>query len=253
MNTAEFSFICFDQLNSVQKDNLVQKIKELSNLPQYLQADSGKVKYWNSIFKVFSSQQFIVLENNNLVATIHCVPLHLTKTEFAKLSDGGWRWALEKSFADHERILKPNTLCCLSIFTNKSYSENEVHQYVINNLKLYATQEEYQNIICPIRPKMKQHYPLQDIMNYSQWINNSGLPYDIEIRKHVINGAIIQGVCTTSFYVEGTILQWEKWTGYTFQSSGEYILPMGLTTLRVNVELNKGYYTEPNIWMIYKL
>ncbi|MCA4805437.1 hypothetical protein [Myroides odoratimimus] len=253
MNTAEFSFICFDQLNSVQKDNLIQKITELDTFPAYLNADSIRNKYWNSMFTVFSTDQFIVLEDNNLVATIHCIPLHLTKTEFAKLPAGGWRWALEKSFADHERILKSNTWCCLSIFTNKSYPENEIHHYIMSNLKQIATQKKYQNIISPIRPKMKQHYPLQDTTNYSQWINNSGLPYDVEVRKHVINGAVIQGVCSSSFHIEGTIIQWEKWTGYTFQSTGEYILPMGLSTLKVNVELNKGEYIEPNIWMIYKV
>lgn len=253
MNTTEFNFVKYDAIQTPQIEVLLKKVDQLDGNPKYLQYDSIKSRYWKLIYRNFSSQQFFIFDHNTLVAVVNCVPLHLTKNEISNLSDDGWRWALEKSFADGERGLTANTLCCLSIKTNKDYSQSNLQQYIIQQLKNIATQQQFTAIISPIRPKMKQFYPLQDITNYAQWINNYGLPYDVGIRTHVKNGAVIAKACIRSMQIEGSVAQWEEWTGFTFQTTGEYILPKALSPLRINVELNKGHYNEPHIWMLYRL
>lgn len=253
MNTAEFNFVKYTTIHTPQIETLLKKVDQLNGNPRYLKYDQIKNRYWNTIYKAFPTNQFFVFDSNTLVAVINCVPLHLTKNEYVNLSEDGWRWALEKSFEDRERSLEPNFLCCLSIKTNKDYSQRELYQYIIQELKTSALEQKYQAIISPVRPSMKQFYPLQDITNYAQWINNSGLPYDTNIRTHVKNGAVILKTCSKSLQVEGSIAQWESWTGFTFQTTGEYTLTKALTTLKINVELNKGYYNEPHIWMLYRL
>lgn len=253
MNTSEFSFIKYETIHTPQIEILLKKVDQLDAGPKYLQYDNIKAKYWKSIYKAFAPTQFFVFDNNTLAAVINCVPLHLTKNELNTLSDDGWRWALEKAFADSERGLSANTLCCLSIKTNRDYTQKDLHHFIISHLKRTTLESQYQALITPVRPKMKQFYPLQDISNYSQWINNYGLPYDIAIRTHVKNGAVILKACIRSLQIEGSVTQWETWTGYTFQTTGDYILPKALSPLRINVELNKGYYNEPHIWMLYRL
>jgi hypothetical protein len=33
--------------------------------------------------------------------------------------------------------------------------------------------------------------------------------------------------------------------------SGDYVIPGGLTTLRISVEADHGRYAEPHVWMRY--
>ncbi|MDM1377962.1 hypothetical protein [Myroides marinus] len=253
MNTTEFNFVKYDTIHTPQIEVLLKEVEQLDSNPQYLKFDKIKTKYWPHIYQAFPNTQFFVFCDNTLAAVINCVPLYLTKGELNSLSDDGWRWALEKAFTDRDRGNNPNAMCCLSIKTSREFNQQELFQFIIKHLKNSASITHYPVILCPVRPKMKQYYPLQDINNYAQWINNYGLPYDSNIRMHVKNGAVIKKTCNKSLQIEGTVSQWEMWTGFTFQTTGEYTLNRALSTLKVNVELNKAYYNDPHIWMLYNV
>ncbi|MGW4889817.1 hypothetical protein [Streptomyces murinus] len=47
----------------------------------------------------------------------------------------------------------------------------------------------------------------------------------------------------------GTVCEWERWTGMVFPESGEYVVPRGLSLLRVDKDSGQGVYVEPNVWM----
>ncbi len=47
----------------------------------------------------------------------------------------------------------------------------------------------------------------------------------------------------------GTVAQWEEWTGMRFPDSGVYVIPDGLSTLRIDLGDDSGTYVEPNVWM----
>jgi hypothetical protein len=47
----------------------------------------------------------------------------------------------------------------------------------------------------------------------------------------------------------GTVEDWQTWTGMPFPSTGEYVIPDGLSTLRIDRETDFGTYTEPNVWV----
>jgi hypothetical protein len=50
----------------------------------------------------------------------------------------------------------------------------------------------------------------------------------------------------------GTVDDWQAWTGMAFPSSGEYVIPAGLSTLRIDREHDCGTYTEPNVWVQHR-
>jgi hypothetical protein len=50
----------------------------------------------------------------------------------------------------------------------------------------------------------------------------------------------------------GTVAQWEEWTGMVLPASGEYVIPGGLSTLRVDRDADEGIYVEPNIWVQHR-
>ncbi|MGW1728577.1 hypothetical protein ACWCQK_37545 [Streptomyces sp. NPDC002306] len=47
----------------------------------------------------------------------------------------------------------------------------------------------------------------------------------------------------------GTVAEWEAWTGLVLPASGEYVIPDGLSVLRVDRDADTGVYEEPNVWM----
>ena len=47
----------------------------------------------------------------------------------------------------------------------------------------------------------------------------------------------------------GTVAEWEGWTGMAFPESGDYVIPDGLSLLRIDGQTDQGVYQEPNVWM----
>jgi hypothetical protein len=65
-------------------------------------------------------------------------------------------------------------------------------------------------------------------------------------------GASALGVDPRSQVMTGTVAQWEEWTGMALPASGEYVIPGGLSTLRVDRDADEGIYVEPNIWVQHR-
>ncbi|MFE4703301.1 hypothetical protein ACFRIC_40175 [Streptomyces sp. NPDC056738] len=61
--------------------------------------------------------------------------------------------------------------------------------------------------------------------------------------------ATVQRLSPQSQTMTGTIAEWEQWTGMVFPETGDYVIPGGLSLLRVDQSADQGTYTEPNIWM----
>jgi hypothetical protein len=53
--------------------------------------------------------------------------------------------------------------------------------------------------------------------------------------------------------VEGSVGDWEKWTGLVFPDSGAYVVRGALEPVRVDCEADLGTYVEPNVWMHHRL
>lgn len=76
-----------------------------------------------------------------------------------------------------------------------------------------------------------------------------GLALDPWIRTHQRLGARILAAAPESQILTGTIAEWERWTGMVFPETGDYVIPEGLSLLRLDRSADQGTYVEPNIWM----
>jgi hypothetical protein len=47
----------------------------------------------------------------------------------------------------------------------------------------------------------------------------------------------------------GTVAEWESWTELAFPVSGNYVIPDGVSLLRIDRERDHGEYVEPNVWV----
>ena len=52
--------------------------------------------------------------------------------------------------------------------------------------------------------------------------------------------------------ISGTVVEWEKWTGLTFQDSGNFIVDKALIPVIIDKKSDLGTYIEPNVWIVHK-
>jgi hypothetical protein len=82
-------------------------------------------------------------------------------------------------------------------------------------------------------------------------VREDGLPFDPWMRVHARLGATTLRPEPHSMQINGSIAEWERWTGMAFPTDGEFVFPGGLAPLHVRNGV--GRYWEPNVWMLHRL
>ncbi|GGN64568.1 hypothetical protein GCM10011579_034110 [Streptomyces albiflavescens] len=82
-----------------------------------------------------------------------------------------------------------------------------------------------------------------------RWTREDGRALDPWVRTHRRLGARTLAAAPESQTMTGTIAEWERWTGMVFPETGGYVIPEGLSLLRIDHSADQGTYVEPNIWM----
>lgn len=220
--------------------------------PEFMQHDSIVEKYWSSLYTDFLDIQFASYFDDKIAGVGNSIPIHW-KDNFKNLPAGGLDWAMEKAVSDLEKELTPNLLVAVQILINPELRSKGLSYQFIDLMKQVARTQGIEYIALPVRPTQKHLYPLIDMEEYSKWTNQKGEPFDSWIRVHLNSGGEIVSICSKSMTIRGTVNEWEKWTGLTFQSSGLYTIEKALCPIEINIEKNFGEYIEPNIWIIHKV
>ncbi|MBA3243624.1 MAG: hypothetical protein H0T61_00405 [Actinobacteria bacterium] len=103
------------------------------------------------------------------------------------------------------------------------------------------------SVIAPVRPTLKQRYPLIPIEEYVAWRREDGAHFDPWIRLHERVGGEIIAPVPASMVIRAPVADWEGWTGMRFPADGEYVFPEALAPLVV--EAGIGTHIEPNVWI----
>jgi hypothetical protein len=106
-------------------------------------------------------------------------------------------------------------------------------------------------VIAPVRPTWKERYPLIPIAEYMAWRRPDGSHFDPWLRIHETVGGEILAACPRSMVIRGSPADWEEWTGMSFPTDGEYVVPGALATLVV--EDGIGTHVEPNVWVVHRV
>ena len=105
-------------------------------------------------------------------------------------------------------------------------------------------------LIAPVRPTLKDRYPLTPMERYAGWERDDGLPFDPWLRVHRRLGAEFLCVAPRSMVITGTIPEWEEWTGMRFPESDAHVVPGALLQpVVMDMERELGSYEEPKVWM----
>ena len=94
-----------------------------------------------------------------------------------------------------------------------------------------ARRHRLTRLIAPVRPSLKERYPLVPIERYGAWRRADGLLFDPWMRVHERLGGTVLKPEPRSLRITGTVDEWEEWTAMSFPESGEYWFPRALATL----------------------
>jgi hypothetical protein len=141
----------------------------------------------------------------------------------------------------------PDVLSALLAVVDRRRQGVGLSGLLIEGMRRLAAEAGLGGLIAPVRPTLKQHYPLIPMERYVRWVRDDGLPWDPWIRLHARLGGELLEVCPQSMRVTGTLDEWVEWTGLAFPDDGDYVVPGALVPVRF--EGGIGVYAEPNVWM----
>ena len=118
---------------------------------------------------------------------------------------------------------------------------------ILGAMRAIAERRGLTHLVAPVRPSLKERYPLAPIERYVEWRRDDGSHFDPWIRAHERLGGVIVGPCRDSMLIQAPVAEWEQWTGMQFPEDGVYIVPGMLAPLEVFEGV--GTHVEPNVWM----
>ena len=222
--------------------------------PEFMMHDPIANENWHELFDRFSEYQFALMdtETNRMAAMANGLPFRWDQ-DISELPEGGWDWVFLQAVEGHKNGVAPNIQSAIQIAIHPDYRSQGLSTKMIQAMRAIGQSKGFKYLVAPVRPNQKSNYPLISIDDYIRWTNSEGLPFDAWLRVHVRVGARILKPCHQAMSIPGTRADWEGWTGMKFPQSGKYYVPGALNPMDMDIENDKGFYVEPNVWMVHEL
>ena len=217
--------------------------------PEFLQ--HSDVRGWSHLYTTFADSQILVLsDDDRLIAAGHTVAIPWTGVidDLPETING----IVQRAIRAHVSGEKPTWLAALAAMIHPDHRGSGLSTVLMRAMTDIAAQSGLGGLIAPVRPTWKERHPAVLVDEYTGWLREDGAPYDPWIRVHWKMGAEFLRILDRAMTVEGSIADWEKWTGLRFPESGEYDVPGALRPVRIDRSTGTGIYVEPNVWMIHR-
>lgn len=238
-----------------ERPDLVQRWYEMADKvwPELMLHDATVNRYWGGLARHYADCQLYLLddETDTLVGVGNTVPVAWDGTVDGL--PGGIDDVLRAAIGGYETAPAPTTLCALQAALRPGNTGRGLSTLIIRAMREVAVRRGLSALIAPVRPNQKTLYPLTPMERYIEWRRPDGLPRDAWLRVHARLGAEIVRVAERSMVIEGTVAEWEEWTGLTFPESGPYVVAGALVPITIDREADRGLYVEPNVWMRHPL
>jgi hypothetical protein len=210
-------------------------------MPEYNNHGDVLNHYWPGLTAELPDFQFHLLDGDDIVARARTIPVRWDGTvdDLPAGIDG----AIARGFDEGGATV----LCALVIMVPRALQRRGISRFAVEAMREIARRHSLRGVIAPVRPSLKERYPLTPIERYAAWSRDDGLPFDPWMRVHARLGAAILKAEPRSMLITGGVDEWEEWTGMPFPEDGEYVFPEGLAPLSVSG--GRGEYWEPNVWM----
>lgn len=216
--------------------------------PEFIGADRLAKQYIGRIREWFTDLDLTLVDDRGVpVAAGWGIPIRWDgRTETLPT---GYTQATIRAVEGRERGVEPDTLVICGAIVTPSLKGRGLAGETLTALRELATDAGWPRVIAPVRPTLKARYPLTPIDAFMRWTRDDGMALDPWVRTHQRLGARVLAAAPESQTMTGTVAEWEAWTGMAFPDTGDYVIPRGLSVLRIDRSADLGTYVEPNIWM----
>jgi GNAT superfamily N-acetyltransferase len=225
------------------RPDLRERRGELSGFPEYMNHNAMGWKYWGRLYTDFPEFQLAVLDGAELIGEVHALSLPVEGDELPS----GWDEAFERGM----EAAGGNVVSLLAISVKPEARGRRVPALLIEAVRNAAHEAGHESVIAPVRPTLKDRYPLIPIERYVEWRREDGSHFDPWIRTHERVGGAIVAPAPESMFIEAPVADWQEWTGMQFPEDGTYIVSGMLAPLEVRGGV--GIHIEPNVWMRHPL
>jgi hypothetical protein len=149
-------------------------------------------------------------------------------------------------------VVKPGTFVICGAIVRPGRTGQGLAAQLITALRDPAPQAGCQRVLAPVRPTLKPAYPLTPIDAFARWTRPDGAPRDPRLRTHPRPGGQIIATAPQAQTMTGTVQEWDARTGMLLPATGEHDIPHGLSTLHIDIDEDRGTYTEPNAWVRHR-
>jgi GNAT superfamily N-acetyltransferase len=221
--------------------------------PEYNQHGEVLDRYWGRLFDDFADFQFVLYDDQEreVIAEGHTMPCVWDGTTEG-LGDGIDAMVVA-AFEAHDAGRGPTALCALAAEVRPRFQGGGLADRMLGVMADLARDAGLEHLIAPVRPSLKDRYPITPIERYVGWTREDGEPFDPWIRVHIRRGATIARPIPRSLHIVGTIGDWERWTEMRFPDDGLYTFPAGLAPVEIDHGRDLGSYWEPNVWIVHAL
>jgi GNAT superfamily N-acetyltransferase len=244
-------FVTFDERSELGQRYLDEAEAFWPAYMEFIYHDPVCEAFWPRLNDDFPSFQFIVYDDteDQFLAQGNTIPFAWTGRD-EDLPDGV-PTVLSVAFSQAAEGAQPTSLCALLAGVQPRVKSKGLSAELLKYMMGIARRLGFSSLLAPVRPSIKERYPLTPIERYVQWRRPDGLMFDPWLRTHERLGARFAGIASKGNVFRGTVAEWERWTGLTFPESGEYVVRGAITPVTVDRDRDEGVLTEPNVWMVH--
>lgn len=235
-----------------ERPDLASQILAISRASWPVFLFHSDVKEWDALVTRFPEFQFVLCEPaDEVIAVGQCAPLPWDgSTEDLPETINA---ILRRAYDTLDTSSRPTAVSALAAMVRPDWRGRGLSAEIVRTMRHITTGLGLRNLIAPVRPAHKSAYPRTAMEVYGSWTRPDGLPYDPWIRVHRRMGAEFRRVIPASLVVEGSVADWEGWTGARFETSGLHDVPGALAPVSIDRERDRGRYEDPNYWMVHPL
>jgi hypothetical protein len=211
----------------------------LNEFPEFMFHNAMGTKYWSRLYEDFPEFQLGLVDAGELVAEVHALPVPVDGDELPS----GWDEAFERGV----EAGGGNVLSLLAISVASTRRGGGIATRLIGAAREAAVNAGLESVIAPVRPTLKERYPLIPIEEFMTWRRADGTHLDPWLRVHERVGGTIERAAPRSMLIEAPAADWEQWTQMVFPADGTYVVPGMLAPL--DVRDGVGVHIEPNVWV----
>lgn len=222
--------------------------------PEYMRHDPAALLYYPPPFlDRYLDFVLIGVDGNDVVARGFSVPFAFDIPDREELPDGGWDEVIRWAHQDLHVGRGPTAVSALEISLLPQAQGHGNSRLMLEAMKANTRAQGFADLFAPVRPSQKHLQPFTPMGQYLDELRADGLPHDAWLRTHVRVGGRIVKIAPYAMTIVGTVAQWSKWTGMTFEKSGVVAVAGALSPIYVCVEQNFGVYVEPGVWVHHAL